>query len=552
MNWNSGKDTKIRTSLRDRRDTTKPAIELEEVQPAILQAKHPEAQTEETSTNNRHLTDPMRLHIGNLAYAATESDLREFFNGYPVESVTIPRNPRTSRSTGYAFVTISGSQAALRAVDLLSGRPIIGRKVSVLLAQGGNGPREQREEELSDSHHQFPKDTPRREANISRSPSFYSDSSGDSGSIASTNERISNDSYDDGEIEGPSDLDAASESLTDHNTLDSVPASSQGEVDVEDGEIRVDDDDAMIAYAQSDRNVFHSSHQYPLFTDGTQESRPQVLSQLSQGELELQLRYFHVGKDLHELDLAQPVRCLFCAGQGHTPPQCQNFQCRRCSDQEGHSTMTFSSMTTCSKCKEPGHSRLNCSSQARQANPHLACNFCERKDHLSEDCELHWRTSGRPWESDLEDRNIRFGCYECGRSGHLGNDCPSRRPGKRKGSSSWTYHQKHGKPRSSNGGISIKGRAQHQNHPIMIDGSDNEDTNFYRPKVNAASRPGQIRIATTNRTQGGRPIPPPKNYPQPPLPRGPPPSRPHQLAPGSTAYRPMPSAAKQAWRQFRV
>jgi RNA recognition motif-containing protein len=76
-----------------------------------------------------------RLYIGNLAYATTEGELKDFFKGYLVESVSIPKNPRTDRPVGYAFVDLSTPTEADRAIAELSGKEILERKVSVQLAR---------------------------------------------------------------------------------------------------------------------------------------------------------------------------------------------------------------------------------------------------------------------------------------------------------------------------------------------------------------------------------------------------------------------------------
>ncbi|KAH0544592.1 hypothetical protein FGG08_001241 [Glutinoglossum americanum] len=80
-------------------------------------------------------TDGRRLYIGNLAYATTEGELKEFFKGYLVESTSIPTNPRTSRPVGYAFVDLSTPSEAERAISELSGKEVLDRKVSVQLAR---------------------------------------------------------------------------------------------------------------------------------------------------------------------------------------------------------------------------------------------------------------------------------------------------------------------------------------------------------------------------------------------------------------------------------
>ncbi|KOS21374.1 Single-stranded TG1-3 DNA-binding protein [Escovopsis weberi] len=76
-----------------------------------------------------------RLYIGNLAYATTEGELKDFFKSYLVENVSIPKNPRTDRAVGYAFVDLSTPNEADRAIAELSGQEILERKVSVQLAR---------------------------------------------------------------------------------------------------------------------------------------------------------------------------------------------------------------------------------------------------------------------------------------------------------------------------------------------------------------------------------------------------------------------------------
>ncbi|KAF1812541.1 RNA-binding domain-containing protein [Eremomyces bilateralis CBS 781.70] len=76
-----------------------------------------------------------RLYIGNLAYATTEEELKEFFKDYLVESTSIPTNPRTQRPVGYAFVDLSTPSEAERAIAELNGQSILDRKVSIQLAR---------------------------------------------------------------------------------------------------------------------------------------------------------------------------------------------------------------------------------------------------------------------------------------------------------------------------------------------------------------------------------------------------------------------------------
>lgn len=51
------------------------------------------------------------------------------------ETTSIPTNPRTTRPVGYAFVDVSTSTEADRAIQELNGKTILDRKVSVQLAR---------------------------------------------------------------------------------------------------------------------------------------------------------------------------------------------------------------------------------------------------------------------------------------------------------------------------------------------------------------------------------------------------------------------------------
>ena len=61
-----------------------------------------------------------------------QADFSSYFNS---ESTSIPKNPRTDRPVGYAFVDLSTPSEAERAISELSGKEILERKVSVQLAR---------------------------------------------------------------------------------------------------------------------------------------------------------------------------------------------------------------------------------------------------------------------------------------------------------------------------------------------------------------------------------------------------------------------------------
>lgn len=86
-------------------------------------------------TQNEALTNHCRLYISNLPYAAKDEDLRLFFIGYDIVSTSVPVNPRTNRPVGYGFVDLRSAVDAQRAVDAISGKLVMERKVSVQIAR---------------------------------------------------------------------------------------------------------------------------------------------------------------------------------------------------------------------------------------------------------------------------------------------------------------------------------------------------------------------------------------------------------------------------------
>ncbi|EEQ84598.1 hypothetical protein RJZ56_004358 [Blastomyces dermatitidis] len=90
------------------------------------------AQTDATAAS---ADEGRRLYIGNLAYATTEGELKDFFKAYTIENTSIPVNPRTNRPVGYAFVDLATAHEAQAAIAELSGKEILERKVSVQLAR---------------------------------------------------------------------------------------------------------------------------------------------------------------------------------------------------------------------------------------------------------------------------------------------------------------------------------------------------------------------------------------------------------------------------------
>ncbi|MEM8670818.1 MAG: RNA-binding protein [Planctomycetota bacterium] len=85
------------------------------------------------------------IYVGNLAFSATDEDLRSAFEQFgEVTSVSIIQDRETGRSRGFAFVEMADGDQAKEAIENLDGASISGRTVKVNEARpreprGGGG-----------------------------------------------------------------------------------------------------------------------------------------------------------------------------------------------------------------------------------------------------------------------------------------------------------------------------------------------------------------------------------------------------------------------------
>ena len=85
----------------------------------------------------------MNIFIGNLAYSATEDDLRQRFEQYGVvDKVNVIIDRDTGRAKGFGFVEMPDTAAAKAAIQGLQGKELDGRTLTVNEAK----PREPRRE----------------------------------------------------------------------------------------------------------------------------------------------------------------------------------------------------------------------------------------------------------------------------------------------------------------------------------------------------------------------------------------------------------------------
>ena len=81
------------------------------------------------------------IYVGDLAFGATDDDLRSAFEQFgEVTSVNIIMDRDTGRSRGFAFVEMADGEQAKEAIENLDGTSIAGRNVKVNEAR----PREDR------------------------------------------------------------------------------------------------------------------------------------------------------------------------------------------------------------------------------------------------------------------------------------------------------------------------------------------------------------------------------------------------------------------------
>ncbi len=77
-----------------------------------------------------------KMYIGNIAFNATEQDLREFFSEYgEIESLKIIKDNFTERSKGFGFIEMVDENDAKKAIANLNGKDFMGKSLTVAEAR---------------------------------------------------------------------------------------------------------------------------------------------------------------------------------------------------------------------------------------------------------------------------------------------------------------------------------------------------------------------------------------------------------------------------------
>ncbi|MBI2635404.1 MAG: RNA-binding protein [Parcubacteria group bacterium] len=73
-----------------------------------------------------------KLYVGNLSYDMTEDSLRDTFSqAGTVDSAIIIKDKMSGRSKGFGFVEMSTDEEAQKAIEMLNGKELDGRALTV-------------------------------------------------------------------------------------------------------------------------------------------------------------------------------------------------------------------------------------------------------------------------------------------------------------------------------------------------------------------------------------------------------------------------------------
>ncbi len=77
-----------------------------------------------------------KMYVGNIAFSATENDLRELFSEYgEIESLKIIKDNFTNRSRGFGFIEMTNENDAKKAITALNGKTFMGKTLTVAEAK---------------------------------------------------------------------------------------------------------------------------------------------------------------------------------------------------------------------------------------------------------------------------------------------------------------------------------------------------------------------------------------------------------------------------------
>lgn len=92
--------------------------------------------------SSKNTNQPVRLYVGNLPYSVRSDDLFKMFSDFGIvtDAVVMMEEGTEDRSKGFGFVTMAENGEALKAVESMNGREVLGRNLVCNVAK----PREPR------------------------------------------------------------------------------------------------------------------------------------------------------------------------------------------------------------------------------------------------------------------------------------------------------------------------------------------------------------------------------------------------------------------------
>jgi protein AIR1/2 len=235
--------------------------------------------------------------------------------------------------------------------------------------------------------------------------------------------------------------------------------------------------------------------------------------------------------------------CRMCASRSHDATRCPEMACRFCRAPE-HQSFSCPTRLRCTKCRQLGHAKKDCSEKLALPREEMECAFCGSRDHVDAFCHELWRSFSCGPDTARRVRSLPIFCYCCGHQGHYGPVC-GLKPQRSKETPWETWSQancdRYLDPASSEVAITgvPAGSAPSSERPnfgksivpkrhIFFEEADDDDADeFIRPPVQKIPRAGPINFS--GNSGGGRDEKgASRGYAQPPLPPGPPPPLPRR------------------------
>jgi RNA recognition motif-containing protein len=82
---------------------------------------------------NKMYEQKNKIYVGNLEFSITEEELRKTFedNGVQVKTVNIIKDKYTGRARGFGFIEVDSEGEIQKAIEVLHGQELNGRKLTV-------------------------------------------------------------------------------------------------------------------------------------------------------------------------------------------------------------------------------------------------------------------------------------------------------------------------------------------------------------------------------------------------------------------------------------